>query len=90
MGTGLFGNEDCKKKKPECEGCICDVIKTLEKGTVIKIAFQEDFLEEDNEINFTFVCFDKETCCVTLIDPDDDNAVIVDCRTLIALEIVRD
>lgn len=90
MGKGLFGSEDCKKRESECEGCICDVLKTLEQGTVLRIAFLEDFVQQSggNEIEFTFVCFDEKSCCVTLIDQNDDNAVLIDCRELIAIEIV--
>ncbi|MGM7700971.1 hypothetical protein ACSVDE_04545 [Pseudalkalibacillus sp. Hm43] len=88
MGRGFFGNEDWKKKKEDrCEGCICDVFRTLDKGARVKIAFlSEEFFTNGGEINFTFLCFDDKTCCVTL--RDDNEAVLVDCRDIIAIELL--
>ncbi|MGP4081162.1 hypothetical protein ACTWQL_14735 [Pseudalkalibacillus sp. R45] len=87
---GLFNEGETvrhTKKKNKCKSCLCDLLRDLEKGTLIRLAFLEDFFEEDQE--YRFVSFDKETCCVTLIDPSDDNAFVLDCNELVAFEIVN-
>ncbi|WLD94975.1 hypothetical protein [Alkalihalobacillus sp. AL-G] len=76
-----------EKRDHKCKGCLCDLFKKLDVGTVVRIAFLEDFFEEDQL--YQFVCFNKKSCCVTLIDLSDDNAFIVNCEELVVVEIVN-
>ncbi|WP_408009815.1 hypothetical protein ACJROX_05815 [Pseudalkalibacillus sp. A8] len=87
---GLFDKGETvrhAKKESKCKSCLCDLLRDLEKGTLIRLAFLEDFFEADQE--YRFVCFDEKTCCVTLIDPTDNNAFVLDCNELVAFEIVN-
>ncbi len=76
----------CGCNNKDCKGCVCNQFKKLKVGDVIQITFGDDEFFEDQD--YIFTCLDDKDCCVTLIDPTDDNPFIVDCERIKGIKFI--
>ncbi|EON71893.1 hypothetical protein [Lysinibacillus sphaericus] len=76
-------HKDEKHKEHHCKGCVCNLLKCFEPGTLVDI-----FLS--NGGRFTGVYFtslDPRNCCAYFLEIGDDDAtpVIIDCQKIDAI-----
>ncbi len=76
-------HKDEKHKEHHCKGCVCNLLKRFEPGTLVDI-----FLS--NGGRFTGVYFtslDPRNCCAYFLEVGDDAAtpVIIDCQKIDAI-----
>ncbi|MBD8036169.1 hydrolase [Solibacillus sp. A46] len=74
--------------KGRCNGCICDLLRELRKGTEVDVFLSGGKILED----VVFKRFDHNSCCAFFIDTtiERGSTLIVDCQKIDALRIEVD
>ncbi|RDI45601.1 hydrolase [Falsibacillus pallidus] len=78
-------HEHHEDKKKKCEGCVCDLLKNLHKGTKVDI-----FLKGSKEIKgLVFVCLNEKNCCASFVEKCAGSILILDCQAIEGIRIQR-
>ena len=85
---------DCRREsssgnnKGRCNGCICDLLRELRKGTEVDVFLSGGQILED----VVFKRFDHNNCCAFFIDTtiERGSTLIVDCQKIDAIRIEVD
>lgn len=74
--------------KNRCNGCICDQLRDLRRGTEVDVFLSGGQILED----VVFKRFDHNNCCAFFIDPETEpgSTLIVDCQKIDAIRIEAD
>ena len=77
-----------RNKKNHCEGCICDQLSELRRGTEVDVFLSGGQILED----VVFKRFDRNNCCAFFNDPTTEpgSTLIVDCQKIDAIRIEAD
>ncbi|CAG9620255.1 hydrolase [Sutcliffiella rhizosphaerae] len=78
----------CKKKKHECEGCVCDQLRKLQIQTELDLFLKGGTVVED----VLFISFDRKNCCAIFSDPTTEpgSTLVFDCTQIIGIRLERD
>ncbi|MFJ7839659.1 hypothetical protein GY31_03260 [Lysinibacillus sphaericus] len=75
--------EKCHKAVNNCRSCICEQLRKLEVGAVVDVLLAGTFLR------LTFVSFNARNCCAYFLEAGSTSPLIIDCKKIDAIRIVR-
>ncbi|MFJ7405317.1 MULTISPECIES: hypothetical protein [unclassified Lysinibacillus] len=81
---------ECKEEKGHramnhCRSCICEQLKCLEVGTVVDVFLTGGL----SFLGLTFVSFNARNCCAYFLEAGSTTPLIIDCKKIDAIRIVR-
>ncbi|MEK4228942.1 hydrolase [Solibacillus sp. FSL H8-0538] len=78
----------CSRCDNRCNGCICDQLRRLKRGTEVDVFLSGGQILED----VIFIRFDRNNCCAFFKDNETEpgSTLIVDCQKVDAIRIEAD
>ena len=77
--------EKCHKPMNNCRSCICEQLRRLEVGTVVDVFLSGGL----RFLGLTFVSFNARNCCAYFLEAGSTTPLIIDCKKIDAIRIVR-
>lgn len=81
-----MGNtQNTNRRVNRCDGCICNLLRRLERGTEVDVFLSGGKILED----VIFIRFDRNNCCAFFEDTEKEpgSTLIVDCEKIDAIRI---
>ncbi|UDK97614.1 hypothetical protein EYB33_15430 [Lysinibacillus sphaericus] len=77
--------EKCHKAVNNCRSCICEQLRKLEVGAVVDVFLAGGL----SFLGLTFVSFNCRNCCAYFLEAGSTSPLIIDCKKIDAIRVVR-